>query len=70
MLHDRNPIIGRKMRVFSKLFHLVTAGLFAPFLSERELLLAANALSRNTQNAEANALRWKLLALIDRLETD
>jgi hypothetical protein len=35
------------------------------FLSERELLLAANALSRNTQNAEANALRWKLLARID-----
>jgi hypothetical protein len=39
-------------------------------LSERELLLIVNALSRDTQNAEANNLRWKLLSLVDASEAD
>ena len=56
--------------MFIKFIQLFAAGSFVLSLSERELLLAANALSRNTQNAEANNLRWKLLALIDGSKAD
>jgi hypothetical protein len=70
LLGPENQTIGRKMRMFVKFIQLFASGYFVLSLSERELLLAANALSRNTQNAEANALRWKLLAMIDASESD
>jgi hypothetical protein len=58
------------MRVFVKLIQLFASHAFVLTLSEREILLATQALSRNTQNAEANALRWKLLSLVDASEAN
>jgi hypothetical protein len=58
------------MSVFVKLIQLFATRVFVLTLSERELLLATEALSRNTQNAEANKLRWKLLSLVDASDAD